>query len=452
METKSSVSSSASNSDSDPDSDSDFDSFFDALDFLEDTEPFEPIDNPVSDTGGTSPTATINPLPVLPETVSDSEITIEAEPQARSTAVINLPSPPPPPHAPSLEFIVNFIIKAIFFQFSLIVSSITFPIWLLHCSVTLLMDPFGFIKRLRKYISVKVSLILKKIGDKLGMNKAGMVVRLFRGSFWAIYVCVVLMGMFLGAFLGGGLVVRKIVEKPVQIKEELIFDYTKPSPEALVPISSCTGVLNFHKKWGGTRIKGVPSAESSHTLWGGTRVIPANHKFELTVLLNLPESDYNRRLGVFQVRAEFLSSDGKIIYTTSQPCMLRFKSSHMHLLETFIKTWPLVTGYVSEAQIIKIKLKGLKEGMDPTACIRLILEQRAEFKPGAGIPEIYSASLSLESDLPLLKKIIWSWRWTIFVWISAGIFVFELLVALLCCKSVVVPQTVRLATGPTRQV
>lgn len=150
------------------------------------------------------------------------------------------------------------------------------------------MDPFGFIKRLRKYILVKVSLILKKIGDKLGMNKAGkLVVRLFRGSFWAIYVCVVLMGMFLGAFLGGGLVVRKIVDKPVQIKEELNFDYTKPSPAALVPISSCTGVLNFHKKW------------------GGTRMIPANHKFELTVLLNLPESDYNRRLGVFQVYISF---------------------------------------------------------------------------------------------------------------------------------------------------
>jgi seipin len=132
--------------------------------------------------------------------------------------------------------------------------------------------------------------------------------------------------------------------------------------------------------------------------------------------------------------------------------MLRFKSSHMLLLETFIKTWPLITGYLSEAQLIKIKMKSLKEGTDPTACIRLILEQRAEFKPSAGIPEIYSASLKLQSDLPLLKKIIWSWRWTIFVWMSTGIFVFELLVALLCCKSIVIPQTVRLSAGPAQQV
>jgi seipin len=147
-----------------------------------------------------------------------------------------------------------------------------------------------------------------------------------------------------------------------------------------------------------------------------------------------------------------VSSDGGVLYTRSQTCMLRFKSSHMHFLETFIKTWPLITGYLSEAQIIKIKMKGLKEGADPTACIRLILEQRAEFKPSAGIPEIYSASLKLESDLPFLKKIIWSWRWTIFVWMSTGIFVFELLVALLCCKSIVVPQIVRLSASPARQV
>jgi seipin len=79
------------------------------------------------------------------------------------------------------------------------------------------------------------------------------------------------------------LVVGKIAEKPVRIKEELNFDYTKPSPVALVPIGSCTGAPNFNKKW------------------SSTRVIPANHKLELTVLLNLPESDYNRRLGVFQV-------------------------------------------------------------------------------------------------------------------------------------------------------
>jgi seipin len=288
MEPKSSASSSASNSDcdSDSDSDSDFDSFFDALDFLEDIEPFEPIDKPIFDKRSTSPTATIDPPPVLLETAPDSEITIEPDPPVRLTAEINSPPPPPPPpHAPSLlEFIVNFIIKSIFFQFSIIVSFITFPLWLFQFSVTLLTDPFGFIKRLRNYIFGKVSLILKNIGDKLGMKKAGRVAfRVFRGSFWALYVCVVLMGMFLGSFMGGGLLVGKVVEKPVQIKGELNFDYTKPSPVALVPISSCTGVPNFNNKW------------------GSTRVIPANHKLELTVLLNLPESDYNRRLGVFQV-------------------------------------------------------------------------------------------------------------------------------------------------------
>ena len=136
-----------------------------------------------------------------------------------------------------------------------------------------------------------------------------------------------------------------------------------------------------------------------------------------------------------------MSSDGNVSSASSQPCMLWFKSLPIHFLETLLKSGPLLFGYSSESQILNLKMTGFREGTKPTACLRVILEQRAELKPGAGIPEIYSASLSLKSELPLFKRIISNWRKTIFIWTSMWFFMTELLFILVCCRPVIFPRT-----------
>jgi len=142
-----------------------------------------------------------------------------------------------------------------------------------------------------------------------------------------------------------------------------------------------------------------------------------------------------------QVKAEFLSADGKVISTSSQPCMLKFKSAHMHFIETFLRSVSLLSGYSSESQVIRLKMRGITEGLEPTTGVRIVLGQRAEFGPGAGIPEIYAASLKLEAELPLFKRLLWNWRWTLFVWSSMGLFVFELLFTLVCCRPCIFPRS-----------
>jgi len=100
--------------------------------------------------------------------------------------------------------------------------------------------------------------------------------------------------------------------------------------------------------------------------------------------------------------------------------MLKFKSVHMHFIETFLQSVSLLSGYSSESQVIRLKMRGITQGLEPTTAVRIILEQRAEFGRGAGIPEIYAASLKLEAELPLFKRLLWNWRWTLFVWSSMG--------------------------------
>ena len=141
-----------------------------------------------------------------------------------------------------------------------------------------------------------------------------------------------------------------------------------------------------------------------------------------------------------QVRVEFLSALGKVTASSSQPCIMRYKSQPIRVVETIIKSAPVIAGFVSESQILNIKMDEFTEGLEPTAFLKVMLEHRAEYKAGAGIPEIYAASLSLESELPRLKRLIWLWKRTIFVWISFILFLTELMFALVFCRPIIIPR------------
>jgi len=98
--------------------------------------------------------------------------------------------------------------------------------------------------------------------------------------------------MLLTAFLGANLVMRRVVEEPLQIVRELNFDYTKPSPDAFVAIDSrgtvhCPSLVSGGNDKFGRQL--------------GSRAVSTNHRLQLVISLTLPESDYNRKLGMFQV-------------------------------------------------------------------------------------------------------------------------------------------------------
>ncbi|KAH7669040.1 Seipin family protein [Dioscorea alata] len=374
--------------------------------------------------------------------VTSDQVDAGRDTPRENPAVHDAESPP----QSALILIAGLIIKAILFQFSLLVKFLKFPLRMLYLSFLFVTDPFGTLilakdsvkdrfLRIFKFLMEKLSPVtVELIGGRLGVGK--FVMRLACGFFWVTYVCLVLSGILVTAFLIGMVVMGRVVEEPVNITEELSFDYTKGSPDAFVPLVSYGG--------------GHCGFECLENVGVGRRLVPPNHRLQLTISLTLPESDYNRNLGVFQIRTEFLSGKGKVILSSSQPCMLQFKSSHIRLIETFLKSGTILAGYSSESQVLRLKMKGFTEGTEPTVCIRVILEQRAQYRPGAGIPEIYAASLKLQSELPLFRRMIWNWKRTLFIWISTWLFIFQLLIALVCCRPLVVPR-MRLTDGPPRR-
>ncbi|KAL5997750.1 hypothetical protein ACLOJK_008680 [Asimina triloba] len=297
-----------------------------------------------------------------------------------------------------LMSLAGFVITAIGFQISLLVSFFSFPFWMLHMFFLLVTDPFQLVRRAKDSLFEKLSrvfgFLFGRVSSVISKQLKGpqsvsrYLAKFGFGFFWSLYVFFVLVGILVTAFVVGGITARYIVEEPIRMEENLNFDYTKANPVACVQVVSCNGIC------GG--LEGKEMVEVGNYI--GRHVIPLNHKLQVTLLLALPESVYNRNLGIFQVRVDFLSMNGKVTSTSRHPCMLRFKSMPIRLLETFIKSGPLLAGYSSESQLISLKMTGFAEGTEATSCLRVILEQRAEFKLGAGIPEIYSATLNQGQD------------------------------------------------------
>ncbi|KAF1001425.1 seipin-2-like [Apium graveolens] len=339
--------------------------------------------------------------------------------------------------------LASFMINAIGYQLRLVYRLVTFPVWLVYSVYMFVVDPLTISRRLKEFF---IRRLLKLVGG-IYRRVSPMIYEWFKeqkyvlklgfrfgwGILWSVYVCVVLVGIFISAFVISGLLVSSLVKEPVYIKDTLNFDYTKPSPVALVPVMSCPDDscgTNCREK--------IEIGKLS-----GSRVIPSKHKIQVTVSLTLPESDYNRNLGIFQVRVDLLSADGFALSSLRQHSMLHFRSEPVRILLTFFKIAPLLAGFYSETQVLNIRFRGFTEKEIPTSCIKVIMEQRAEFKSGAGIPEVYDASLSLESELPLLRRIMWYWKKTIFIWLSITVFTTELLCALLCCSPLILPRITR---------
>nr|KYP46527.1 hypothetical protein KK1_031876 [Cajanus cajan] len=326
----------------------------------------------------------------------------------------------------SLDYVTGLLIRAIVFQINCFVVLVKWPIWFMLHAFMFFVDPFGTIIKGKGFLWEILGRVRCGVWGCIGPSAQGwlrehkslwnVAFRCGWGLLWSIFVCCILFCLLVCSLMVSGFLLRCLVEKPFQMRQVLNFDYTKQSPVAFVPVM---------------------------------RAIPANQKVQVAVSLVVPESEYNTNLGVFQIKVDFLSYDGKSIWSSNQPCMLKFISEPIRLIMTFLKLAPLVTGYISETQTLNVKMRGFVEGDVPTSCLKVTLEQRAEYPPGAGIPQIYDSSVVIESELPLFKRIIWNWKMIIFVWITMVTFMMELLFVLVCCLPIIIPR-IRQWSGSAR--
>lgn len=205
-----------------------------------------------------------------------------------------------------LVVLAGIVLRAIAFQISFLIAVVTIPVWIFSIAASLIVSPHQSLRRAKHAVLGEVSsayasvvrvaspIIPEQSSDRppwIG-NYA---LRFGLGLLWSVYVGFVLMGLLVTAFVASGILMKWVVEQPVQIKEYLNFDYTSAKPVALVPVISCDGVS------AGSGFREVVDDGKQ----GGAHVLQPNHNVQVRIVLKVPESDYNRRLGVFQVLPSF---------------------------------------------------------------------------------------------------------------------------------------------------
>ncbi|CAL9181401.1 unnamed protein product [Musa hybrid cultivar] len=246
--------------------------------------------------------------------------------------------------------------------------------------------------------------------------------RLTFGILGAVCAMVILLAvMVVSVLLGVGLA-RLCVEEPVLLRQPLHFDYTQVHPNATVALRGA---------------------------WRRGRAVPAGHSVSVSLMLLLPESDHNLRIGVFQVHAEVTSSTGNVIATSSQPCMLRFQSHPVRLMRTFVMGFPLLLGISSESQRVAIEMLGYKETRTRSEMVRVKLKPRAGTTE---LPQLYDAEVFMKSQLPWAKEVAHNWKWTFYVWTSLYMYILLLILLVCCFKPFVTPRLRRYGAGGLAEV
>ncbi|KAL6906088.1 hypothetical protein ACP4OV_003689 [Aristida adscensionis] len=214
---------------------------------------------------------------------------------------------------------------------------------------------------------------------------------------------VLVSALFVSALLGF-LLVRHWVEDPVTVRHQLYFDYTEAQPSAALALGAARG--------------------------GGV-TLPAGHAVKVSMALLMPDSYYNREVGMFQVKAEAVSVSGITIASTTQPYMLRYKSTPVRLAQSALMCVPLTLGMRSETQSANLKVLHYKEGHGRhkrTGVIRVFLQPRAATLQ---LPQVYNAEILVQTTLPWTKSLVRRLKWTLCVWASFSLYI-GLLVLAIC--------------------
>ncbi|KAJ0013390.1 hypothetical protein Pint_21409 [Pistacia integerrima] len=301
--------------------------------------------------------------------------------------------------------------KLLSLQADILHNCILFLAWPLLSLLSMASESYH---RAEKSASATYETAVHQVPSTITYGSVSMVKKLGFGLLGAAQVGMVLVVLVVVAAVAGVGLVQMWVEEPVFVRERLFFDYTEANPEA---------VFSFGK-----------SSKNIKRHFG----VPFGHTYQVSLMLLMPESEFNRDIGVFQLTAEVLSINGNVIAKSSQPCMLRFRSLPVRLMRTFLMGVPLVLGISDETQRMTVKILKHKEGIQRTEAIRVILSPRAGT---LSLPQLYEAEILLHSKLPWTKQFIRNWKWTFYVWSSIDMFIMLVFALVFCCRRLLFPMT-----------
>ncbi|KAI5622302.1 seipin [Silurus asotus] len=99
-----------------------------------------------------------------------------------------------------------------------------------------------------------------------------------------------------------------------------------------------------------------PMANVSLLKNGKEQVLMYGQPYQISLVLEMPESPVNEQLGMFMIKMSCYTKDGKTVSTVARSAMLHYRSSLLQTLSTLVFSPVLLTGLSEQKQLIEVEL------------------------------------------------------------------------------------------------
>ncbi|KJE91969.1 hypothetical protein CAOG_009617 [Capsaspora owczarzaki ATCC 30864] len=142
------------------------------------------------------------------------------------------------------------------------------------------------------------------------------------------------------------------------------------------------------------------------TLTENYRLLSRSQGYDVSVVLDLPDSDVNRQLGMFMIGVSFLSAEGVSVRNASRPCVLRYRSDLLRTMHTLVFAIPLLLGITDQHQSMSVPIF---EQMHDNPHHPITSVVVSVSKP---LLQVYSATLRIDAHFIGLRYWMYWWPFT----------------------------------------
>ncbi len=252
---------------------------------------------------------------------------------------------------------------------------------------------------------------------------------------WVAKVCSTIF-FLLAMSIGSYAMIRGLIMKGLDVRShKIFFDYSPSAEESLMPmgivdlrstknspwVNSCAESLDRSSP-----VEYVCVNDDNKIIFrdGGEQdsydsekaVLESGKRYFFELSLTLPESDVNKRLGVFMVKVELRSADWSLLALSKQHSFLPFESAFVSLFRKTIIMLPLTSGILSESKTITLQtFDQYKDANDkkPVSFVEISLgvPTPAAFPATVQAIQIHSAELRYGKEMNSIQAFFRNWHY-----------------------------------------